>query len=188
MSVFRIVGTHDPLYQMELKAMSLDRAHLNQFIAHSALDLIDVQMWTTQSMLLKVVDKFNDQLVSAFVTATNVKFILLHQTRNEDGIKSFFTETHELFIKVCKCNNANCPPFKCSDCLIIITWSHSCCWIRFMNMIRRLNRPHLTLESKHWPKNTCRLINFKHPINNTFQEILFIWKPKSLLYFLFSFC
>ncbi|KAI9136713.1 Sedlin [Paraphysoderma sedebokerense] len=57
-------------------------------------------MWGTNSMYLKVVDKFNEWYISGYVTASNQRLMLLHDTRNDDGIKNFFQETHELFIKV----------------------------------------------------------------------------------------
>ena len=103
-TLFVIVGK-EPLYTADLRPQTHDSAHLNQFVIHSSLDIVDEIMWKNNTnCALKVVDQFNDQFVSAFVTPTGMKFMLLHDnikdSRNEDGIRLFFQEVHELFIKI----------------------------------------------------------------------------------------
>ncbi|OAY76879.1 Transport protein particle 20 kDa subunit, partial [Ananas comosus] len=73
-------------------------AYQHQFVLHAALDIVQDLAWTTSAMFLKGVDRFNDLVVS--VNIIHTRLMLLHDSRNEDGIKSFFQEVHELYIKI----------------------------------------------------------------------------------------
>lgn len=53
------------------------------------------------SCIAQVVDKFNEWLVSAFLTASRVRFVILHTQKNEEGIRQFFQEMYEVYIKHC---------------------------------------------------------------------------------------
>ncbi|VVB05089.1 unnamed protein product [Arabis nemorensis] len=109
---FIIVGRNDiPIYEAEVgsAAKREDAAQLHQFILHAALDVVQDLAWTTSAMFLKSVDRFNDLVVSVVQVlnvcfflnlSTHTRLMLLHDSRNEDGIKSFFQEVHELYIKI----------------------------------------------------------------------------------------
>mmetsp|Transcript_43908 Transcript_43908/g.113439 ORF Transcript_43908/g.113439 Transcript_43908/m.113439 type:complete len:147 (+) Transcript_43908:97-537(+) len=101
-NVLIIVGKDDsPVYEADLSSAGSreDSPHLDQFVIHAALDLVDELVWTTSSPFLRVVDKFNDFHVSAYCTAGHYRFMLLHKNRNEENIRGFFSELHDLFIK-----------------------------------------------------------------------------------------
>ncbi|KZT12964.1 Sedlin [Laetiporus sulphureus 93-53] len=73
--------------------------HVIQMIANASLDVIEEVVRKENVMYLKSVDKFNEWTVSAFVTPGNMKFVLLHEGRNDDGIKALFIEVWELYVK-----------------------------------------------------------------------------------------
>ncbi|KIY49567.1 Sedlin [Fistulina hepatica ATCC 64428] len=73
--------------------------HVIQMIANASLDAVEDAMRRENTMYLKAVDKFNEWTVSAFVTPGNMKFILLHEGKNDEGIRSFFMEVWELYVK-----------------------------------------------------------------------------------------
>ncbi|VDD95670.1 unnamed protein product [Enterobius vermicularis] len=103
---FVIVGHNDqPLFEIEFpvvdpkKKREPDTRHLNQFIAHASLDIVDEQIITSSQMYFKLIDKFNEWFVSAFVTASRIRFVMLHTQKNDEGIRQFFQEMYEMYIK-----------------------------------------------------------------------------------------
>ena len=79
--------------------------YLHEFVLHASLDNVDEAIWTTQSCYLKQVDRYYDLTVSAYATSSLVKFLLLHDSKNDDGIRSFFHDIHEYFIKVSRASS-----------------------------------------------------------------------------------
>eukprot|EP01023_Acetabularia_acetabulum_P041655 TRINITY_DN4071_c0_g1_i1.p3 TRINITY_DN4071_c0_g1~~TRINITY_DN4071_c0_g1_i1.p3 ORF type:complete len:142 (-),score=5.26 TRINITY_DN4071_c0_g1_i1:497-922(-) len=104
---FMIVGREDhPLYEANLSyrldASREDRSvvHLHQFVLYAALDPVDDIVWTTQNNYLRVVDRFNNLQVTCFTTAGHIRFLLLHEGKNEESMKTFFNEVYELYLRV----------------------------------------------------------------------------------------
>ncbi|XP_015784866.1 trafficking protein particle complex subunit 2-like [Tetranychus urticae] len=106
---FVIVGKSDnPIFELEYTTKSTEKSsenrNLSQFIAHSSLDLIDESSFSANNsnMYLKVIDKFNEYYVTAFVCASStVKFLLLHDANKiEDAsLRAFFTDIYEIYCK-----------------------------------------------------------------------------------------
>ena len=106
--LFVIVGKNEPLFEAEIDTNSTTGSssqndlstRQNYFVLHSALDLVEKSAWTTNNMYLRVVDKVNHQQVSTFLTAANVKFMLLHGGKGEEVVKNFFNEVYGYYVKV----------------------------------------------------------------------------------------
>ncbi|OIW19329.1 hypothetical protein TanjilG_16843 [Lupinus angustifolius] len=76
---FIIVSRNDiPIYEAEVgvAAKREDAAQLHQFILHAALDVVQDLAWTTSAMYLKSVDRFNELVVSVYVTAGHILFTI----------------------------------------------------------------------------------------------------------------
>ncbi|KAF4716240.1 RNA-binding protein 42 [Perkinsus olseni] len=114
-NLFMMVDGKDdlPLYSADLSSSAGrrdDSPHLDQFVMHSSLDVIDEAMWATTDTFFPMVDRFNDFLISAFLGASNVRFLLLHRhtsirspqqlEQDTQNIRTFFQEVHQLFVKV----------------------------------------------------------------------------------------
>nr|ODN92654.1 hypothetical protein L203_00933 [Cryptococcus depauperatus CBS 7841] len=80
-----------------------DRA-MCQMVANMSLDSVEETMETTGALYLKNVDRHNEWVVSAFLPTTGmsraVKFILLHDVKNDDAIRQFFISLWECYVKI----------------------------------------------------------------------------------------
>ena len=96
-----IVGKNDfPMYKLNIGSHSDSKStYLDEFIIHSSLDFVETKMIKTASMFLKEVDNHQTDYVYCFLTASNVKFLALIDTKNEDGAKSFFIDMYDLYVK-----------------------------------------------------------------------------------------
>jgi hypothetical protein len=98
---FMIVRT-DPIYDILISddgSGGEDHAYLNQFVLHSSLDLLKSSMEASNATYLKVVDKFNNSQVSAYITPGGTIFLLLHKGKSEEAIRHFFIEVHDIFAR-----------------------------------------------------------------------------------------
>ncbi|GAA5835723.1 hypothetical protein JCM3766R1_005832 [Sporobolomyces carnicolor] len=73
--------------------------HVMQLVAHASLDVVEDVQWTNGAMYLKSIDKFHEWTVSVWLTPGGVKLILLHELKNDEGIRFFFQETWENYVK-----------------------------------------------------------------------------------------
>jgi trafficking protein particle complex subunit 2 len=113
MLIFIIVGGGDPIYEIDLgnpagksgsdssslSLVSAERGYLHQFVAHSSIDVIETSMWTNDFCYLKLVDKFDSYCTSAYVTLGGRYFLLLHDGRDEDQLRLFFQEAHDIYAR-----------------------------------------------------------------------------------------
>lgn len=102
---FVVVGSEDvPLYQAELaprrEELPPKDVYRHHFVLHAALDSVDDAMWSTKELHLKTVDRFSNQYVSAFVTPSNVRLLLLHDGRGDDSVKGFFAEVYDVYVRL----------------------------------------------------------------------------------------
>ncbi|UZJ51892.1 hypothetical protein CBS101457_001212 [Exobasidium rhododendri] len=71
-----------------------------QMIAHSSLDVVEDKQFVNQAMYLKAIDRINEWTTSAFITPGNLKFLILHEHKHDDGIRNFFFDVWELVVKI----------------------------------------------------------------------------------------
>ena len=80
-------------------ALSGEGPNAYPLVMHAALDMVDAERWQSGQMNLKRVDAFQGKNMYAYVTASNVVLLLMHDDGNEDNVSYLFREVHELYIK-----------------------------------------------------------------------------------------
>lgn len=100
-SIFMIIGPDGPQYEVAPEtALNDDGPNSYQFVLHAALDLVEEMEWTTPTLFLKTVDRFNEKPISAYVTPGRAIFLLLHEGKSDDNVLHFFKEVHEMYIQL----------------------------------------------------------------------------------------
>ena len=92
---FMIIGPTQPLFELLDFSGSKreDLARASQFLLHAALDCVDLAVLDKKflnSTYLQVVDRHNEQVVSAYVTPGGARFLVLHDMKFEVGYIVFF--------------------------------------------------------------------------------------------------
>ncbi|MCQ2817015.1 MAG: hypothetical protein MJ252_07095 [archaeon] len=65
--MFMIISPDDSQVY-EMKTTKKEITYIHELVAYSSLDLIENSEWTTNTMNLKQVDKFNDFSINCFVS------------------------------------------------------------------------------------------------------------------------
>ena len=92
---FMIIGPTQPLFELLDFSGSKreDLARASQFLLHASLDCVDLAVLDKKflnSTYLQVVDRHNEQVVSAYVTPGGARFLVLHDMKFEVGYIVFF--------------------------------------------------------------------------------------------------
>jgi trafficking protein particle complex subunit 2 len=90
----------EPIYELEVPGRREDAARQAQFVLHASLDQVDLAVWNNPAVYLKIVDRVSEQMVSAHVTHSGSRILVLHDQRNEEGIRIFCSEVAELLAKL----------------------------------------------------------------------------------------
>lgn len=92
---FVIVNNDKPIYEYPTEDK---HRYLKQFIAYSALDIVDEMESTSTSMYLKSIDKFNEWTVYAFVP-NKLRILLLLTNKIARIDENFFIELYQTYCK-----------------------------------------------------------------------------------------
>ena len=77
-----------------------DNSHLYEYVLYAALDSLQMMEKPTE-MFLKTIDRFGDMSVSAFVTSSQFRFLLLHSYAfPTDILRQYFQEIYCAFATI----------------------------------------------------------------------------------------
>lgn len=103
MAYFVIIGKDDKaLFEKEVIKMKKEEETNNfkLFMIHSSIDLLEELKWQSNNQFyFKNIENISKYLISGYVTPGCCKFLLLHENKNEESIKSFFNEVSEIVMK-----------------------------------------------------------------------------------------
>lgn len=71
-----------------------------QMIAHSSLDAVEDVARYDGALYLRAVDRINEWTTSAFVVPGGTRFLILHEHKHDEGIRNFFLDVWELWVKL----------------------------------------------------------------------------------------
>ena len=98
--MFAVVGDNNLLFSMELKELdpsAADKSYLYQFILYASLDSLDLKDTTA---FRENIDSSDANCISAYVTAGQAAFLLLHPKKKMDSIKKFFKQVHTAYAEL----------------------------------------------------------------------------------------
>ncbi|PWN30357.1 Sedlin [Jaminaea rosea] len=90
---------HDASGQKGIGFGRYNDKHVLQMIAHSSLDVVEDKQFANGAMYMKSMDRINEWTTSAFLVPGNIKFLILHEHKHDDGIRNFFLDVWELWTK-----------------------------------------------------------------------------------------
>jgi len=99
-----VENNDEPIYLKDLRGVAGEDPnnadeYLFQFILHSSLDMVSEKQWQTPSLYLGVVETFREYSVSAWITASGTRILLLHRGYTEATVKNFLKGVHVLWVR-----------------------------------------------------------------------------------------
>ncbi|EAY19525.1 hypothetical protein TVAG_136560 [Trichomonas vaginalis G3] len=98
--MFAVVGNNNLLFSMELTALdpaATEKSYQYQFILYASLDSLDLK---DQNAFRDCIDTSEQNSISAYVTAGQTAFLLLHPKKKSDLIKKFFKQIHTAYAEL----------------------------------------------------------------------------------------